>query len=127
MNNITLTVELGPESRAKLDKILAALPATDPGATQKAAAAAKLTDLELADVLLYCVQLARLVSPNDARKHFGFTFDGAVIDTLRGMAMLYAGEVKTGDDFKRNELYGPTLRQMMDDIHEYLGPATLPF
>lgn len=126
-NTIALTVELGPESMAKLDGILAALPAAEPSTTQDAAAPAKLTDLELSNLFFYCAQLARAVSPNDAMRYFGFTFDGAVIDTLRGLGMLYAGEAKTGDDFRRDELYGPTLRQMMDDINKYLGPAEAPF
>lgn len=126
-NTIALTIELGPDSQAKLDAILATLPAADPDPGHNVAASAKLTDLELSNLFFYCAQLARAVSPNDAMRYFGFTFDGAVIDTLRGLGMLYAGEAKTGDDFRRDELYGPTLRQMMDDINEYLGPAEVPF
>ena len=126
-NTITLTVELGPESMTKLDGILAALPAADPDPGHNVAAGGKLTDLELSNLFFYCNQLARAVSPNDAMRYFGFTFDGAVIDTLHALGVLYAGEARTGDDFRRDELYGPTLRQMMDDINAYMGPAEVPF
>ena len=76
----------------------------------------KLTDKELADLFYYCATLARLVSPRDAKVHFGFTFDGAVIDTLRGLAMMYEkdGDIK---DFKSNELYGSVFDQMLSDVN----------
>jgi hypothetical protein len=76
----------------------------------------KLTDRELADMFSYCATLSRLVSPRDARVHFGFTFDGAVTDTLRGLAVMYDenGDIK---DFKSDELYGTILEQIFSDIN----------
>ena len=79
----------------------------------------KLTDNELADLFSYCATLSRLVSPRDAMVHFGFTFDGAVIDTLRGLAVMY-DEDKDIKDFKSDELYGRTLEQMFSDIKTLL-------
>lgn len=86
----------------------------------------KLTDQELADLFAYCARLASLVSPRDAMGYYGFTFDGAVTDTFYGLAMLYAGEGinQTADNFKSDELYGPTLQQMLADIRRLLdGPG----
>lgn len=89
----------------------------------------KLTDEELADLFAYCSQLARLVAPLSAKKYCDFTFDGAVIDTLQGLAMLYSNELRgdnTGEAFKRDGLYGPTLKQMLDDIGRLLdGTANI--
>ena len=124
MSNITLTVELCQKDREKLDRILAALPGNKPdqeahsGPTEDAGCE-RLTDLELADLFSYCARLARLVSPRDAMRYFRFEYGGEVADTLNGLAMLYAGELKT--DFKTDELYGPTFRQMLSDIRRLLG------
>ena len=98
----------------------------DPKEGSQGATADKLTDQELADLFSYCSRLARMVSPADAARYFRFTFDGTVGDTLGGLAMLYANELSSEPDgntataFKRDELYGPTLRQMMDDIRAVL-------
>lgn len=123
MSNITLTVELCREDREKLDRILAVLPGNKPAQEAHSGPAENagrehLTDLELADLFSYCARLARMVSPQDAMRYFGFAYDGAVVDTLNGLAMLYAGELKT--DFKTDELYGLTLRQMLADIRHLL-------
>ncbi len=74
----------------------------------------KLSNKELADVFYYCATLSRLVSPRDAEVHFGFNFDGAVTDTLRGLARMYDtdGDVS---DFKSDELYGEVFAQMIKD------------
>ena len=76
----------------------------------------KLSNKELADVFYYCATLSRLVSPRDAAKYFGFTFDGAVTDTLRGLAIMYDSD---GDinKFKADELYGPVFKQMITDVN----------
>ena len=118
--DIKITVELDPASRRELGRIMR---------QNKEPAPAKLTDAELSDLFAYCARLARMVSPRDAKRYFGFTFDGAVGDTLDGLAMLYGGGLselfesefgKTAADFKNDGLYGPTFRQMMDDIHRLL-------
>jgi hypothetical protein len=83
----------------------------------------KLTDEELADLFAYCARLASMVSPMDAMRYYGFTLDGAVKDTFYGLAMLYAGEgaAKTAEDFKSDELYGPTLERMLFDVRRLLN------
>jgi len=132
MNTINVIIELGPESMAKLDKILAALQATTPdrpkpSRPKQKGKGDKLTDQELADLFSYCARLSSMVSPRDAMKYYHFTFDGAVTDTFYGLAMLYAGEgaARSADDFKRDELYGPTLRQMLEDIRGILDGRVL--
>lgn len=82
----------------------------------------KLSDTELSDLFAYCARLASMVSPADARRYYGFTFDSAVKDTFYGLAMLYANEgiSQTADDFKSDELYGPTLQRMLADINRVL-------
>lgn len=82
----------------------------------------KVPEETLADLFAYCVCLARLVAPAQAKDYFGFQFDGAVIDTLRGLAMLYSGEIRpesTFTEFMKDELYGPTLKQMLADLERY--------
>lgn len=85
-------------------------------------ASKKLTNAELADLFGYCARLSTMVSPLAAQRYYGFTFDGAVTETLYGLAMLYAGEgiSRTGAEFKRDELYGPTLQRMLTDIRRVL-------
>lgn len=86
----------------------------------------KLTDEELALLFSYCARLSSMVSPQNAKRYYGFTFDGAVTDTFYGLAMLYEGDgiAKNADEFKNDELYGPTLRQMLKDIEALLdGPG----
>lgn len=80
----------------------------------------KLTNAAMANLLAYCARLATMVSPKNARDYYGFTFDGAVGDTLSGLARLYEndGSLTT---FMQDELYGPTLRQMLEDIDNYLS------
>lgn len=84
----------------------------------------KLTDDELADLFGYCARLASMVAPADVKKYYGFTFDGAVKDTFYGLAMLYGGEGITHniEEFRKDELYGPTLEQMLFDIRRILDP-----
>lgn len=123
MNNITLTVKLCQEDREKLDRVLAVLTETKPAQERPSRPTRddereRLTDLELADLFSYCARLARMVSPRDAERYFGFTYDSTVGDTLTGLAMLYAGEL--GTEFKTDELYGPTFRQMLADIRHLL-------
>lgn len=79
----------------------------------------KLTDLELADLFAYCARLAKLVSPRDAQKYYGFSFDGAISDTLTGLAVMYHtnGDI---DHFKNDELFGPVFNKMVSDIHTLL-------
>lgn len=80
----------------------------------------KLTNKELSDILFYCATLARLVSPNDAMRYFGFTFDGAVVDTLRELSLIYE---KDGDiqDIKSDELYGSVLKLIISDVKNLLN------
>lgn len=81
--------------------------------------AKKLTDEELAKVFSYCARLSSLVAPAQAKMYYGFTFDGAVTDTLYGLAMLYANELcggSTVESFKQDELYGPVFERMMSEI-----------
>jgi hypothetical protein len=82
----------------------------------------KLTDEELSDLFAYCARLASMVAPANAREYYGFTFDGAVKDTFYGLAMLYAGEgiAHNIEEFKEDECYGPTLKQMLSDIRRIL-------
>ncbi|MBR4039394.1 MAG: helix-turn-helix transcriptional regulator [Clostridia bacterium] len=77
---------------------------------------------DLADIFAYCAHISRLVSPRQAMTYFNFTYDGSVADTFYGLSMLYAGEgaARSADDFKKDELYGPTLQQMLKDIREIL-------
>ena len=84
---------------------------------------ALLTNEELADLFGYCAQLARMVSPADAWRYFRFTFDGAMVDTFYGLAQLYAGNglAQNAAEFKQDELYGPTLQQMLADIRAWYG------
>ena len=79
----------------------------------------KLDNATMADLLAYCSRLASMVSPRDALNYYGFTFDGAVGDTLRGLAQLYATDGNIAD-FMEDELYGPTLKQMLADINRLL-------
>ena len=41
--------------------------------------------LIITEILNYLICLSRLVSSNDVSKHFGFNFDGAIIDTFRAI------------------------------------------
>lgn len=85
----------------------------------------KLTDEELSELFGYCARLASMVAPANAQAYYGFTFDGAVKDTFYGLAMLYAGEgiAHNIEEFKKDELYGPTLKRMLDDIRRLLDPT----
>ena len=80
----------------------------------------KLTNTELADIFAYCERLSRMVSSRNAREYYGFTFDSAISDTLNGLAVMYEkdGDI---DEFKRDEFYGPMLKQIFSDINELLG------
>lgn len=85
----------------------------------------KLTDEELSELFGYCARICTMVAPADAQRYYGFTFDSAVKDTFYGLAMLYAGEgiAHNIEEFKQDELYGPTLEQMLSDIRRILDPA----
>lgn len=122
-----LIIELGPESQEKLDKLIAALQAA--GVKQpKTQKGAKLTDEELAKLFSYCARLSSMVAPAQAKKYYGFTFDGAVTDTFYGLAMLYGNELvggSTAESFKQDEFYGPIFRRMMADIDRVLDGVLL--
>lgn len=77
----------------------------------------QLTNKELADIFSYCGNLSRMVSPNDAKKYYGFTFDGAISDTLYGLAVMYEHN-ESIDDFKSDEFYGPVLERIFSDIND---------
>ena len=85
-----------------------------------------LTDKELSDLFWYSAQLARMVSPADAKKYYGFTFDGAIADTLQALSVMYTGEnvyykCDCIDDIKSDGCYGPTLEQIFKDVKRCLG------
>ena len=58
----------------------------------------------ITEVLNYLICLSRLVSSNDASKHFGFNFDGAIIDTFRTIK----------NDFQYNMLK-PNVQKILND------------
>lgn len=58
----------------------------------------------ITEVLNYLICLSRLVSSNDASKHFGFNFDGAIIDTFRAIK----------NDFQYNMLK-PNVQKILND------------
>ena len=60
--------------------------------------------LIITEILNYLICLSRLVSPNDASKHFGFNFDGAIIDTFRAIK----------NDFQYNMLK-PNVQKILND------------
>lgn len=82
-----------------------------------------LTREELADIFCYLARLSTMVAPADAKKYYGFHFDGAVTDLLYGLATFYSGENinKTIEDFKSDEFYGPMLNLVLRDIRNLIG------
>ena len=80
----------------------------------------KLANKDLADIFYYCAELARLVSPNDAKRYYGFNFDGSVCDTLRELGSVYY-ENKDINSFKDDVLYGSVFDQMISDINDLYG------
>ena len=58
----------------------------------------------ITEVLNYLICLSRLVSSNDASKHFGFNFDEAIIDTFRAIK----------NDFQCNMLK-PNVQKILND------------
>ena len=60
--------------------------------------------LIITEILNYLICLSRLISPNDASKHFGFDFDGAIIDTFRAIK----------NDFQYNMLK-PNVQKILND------------
>ena len=75
----------------------------------------------IVEVLNYLICLSRLVSPNDAFRHFGFNFDSAYIDLFREIKnKFYYGNLNS-PAILNNEIYKHVIEELNNMEDNYNG------
>lgn len=78
---------------------------------------------ELAYVIWYCVEISRMVSPNEAKQNCNFRHDGAIADFLRHLgASLEEGQIL---DLSQSDFDTEVFNRIKEDVIELFNQEYL--